>query len=368
MNYRKLFHEIMNYGDFDRMPVIHWAEWPETRERWLREGLPPDRAVHDFLDAVPFWITLIDDGSWLSIGSAKDTINLGLFPLFEEEVLEETEEYRVYRGGDGVICKEWKHQSSIPHYIDFTLKDAKSWGEYKKRLQPDPGRISDDLDERLKKMEASGLPLCFPAASLMGWIRNWMGVENMSYLMYDDRDVYADMVMTIADLVCWGMDQILPRLKVDLAHSWEDVSGRSGPLVSPKIFDQCVAPGYRKIRNKLEEYGVDFYSIDSDGDITDLVGHWLDAGVNIMFPLEVGPFGGDALKLRKKYGKNLRLMGNFDKLALEKSRHAVEAEIERLMPLMKDGGYIMMPDHHITPGVALKDYQWYLEQVRALRF
>ena len=47
---------------------------------------------------------------------------------------------------------------------------------------------------------------------------------------------------------------------------------------------------------------------------------------------------------------------------------ALEAEIERLMPLMKDGGYIMMPDHHITPGVALKDYQWYLEQVRELRF
>ena len=61
-------------------------------------------------------------------------------------------------------------------------------------------------------------------------------------------------------------------------------------------------------------------------------------------------------------------MGNFDKLTLEKSRGAVEAEIDRLMPLMKDGGYIMMPDHHITPGVSLEDYQWYLDQVRALRF
>ena len=76
---------------------------------------------------------------------------------------------------------------------------------------------------------------------------------------------------------------------MDLAHSWEDISGRSGPLVSPKIFDECVAPAYRKIRNKLEEYGVSFYSIDSDGDITDLVGHWLDAGVNIMFPIQTCP-------------------------------------------------------------------------------
>ena len=89
--------------------------WPKF-SRW---GLIYNRLRYEFLDAVPFWITLIDDDSWLSIGSAKDTINLGLFPVFEEDVLEETEEYRIYRGGDGVICKEWKHHSSIPHYIDF---------------------------------------------------------------------------------------------------------------------------------------------------------------------------------------------------------------------------------------------------------
>jgi hypothetical protein len=36
--------------------------------------------------------------------------------------------------------------------------------------------------------------------------------------------------------------------------------------------------------------------------------------------------------------------------------------------LMKDGGYMMMPDHLITPGVSLADYRWYLDRVRTLRF
>ncbi len=368
MNYRTLFHEIMDYGSFDRMPVVHWGEWEETRERWIREGLPPEVDIHEYLGTVPFWITLIDDESWLSIGSEKDDINIGLYPPFEEQVLEENEEYRIYRAGDGVVLKDWKHRSSIPHYIDFTLKTARDWDQYKKRLQPDPSRITANIDQRLKEKAESGLPVCFAAGSLMGWIRNWMGVENMAYLMYDNRETYAEMVNAIADLTCWGLDQILPKLKVDLAHSWEDICCRSGPLISPEIFDECVAPGYRKIRAKLEEYGVSLYSIDSDGDITDLVGHWLDAGVNILFPLEVGAFKGDAFKYRKKYGKSLRLMGNFDKLALEKNRAAVEAELERLMPLMKEGGYIIIPDHHITPGVSLADYRRYLDQVRALRF
>ncbi len=194
-----------------------------------------------------------------------------------------------------------------------------------------------------------------------------MGVENMSYLMYDNRDVYADMVMTLADLTCWAIDQVLPKVKVDYAHGWEDICGRSGPLVSPAIFDECVAPGYRKIRAKLEEYGVTLLGIDSDGDVTELVGHWLDAGVNVQFPIEVGAWKGDAHKLRKIYGKELRIFGNFDKLTLEKGHAEVEAEITRLLPLMHEGGFIMVPDHLITPGVALQDYQWYLERVRAIR-
>ena len=71
---------------------------------------------------------------------------------------------------------------------------------------------------------------------------------------------------------------------------------------------------------------------------------------------------------RRKYGKDLRIIGHFDKLTLEKSHAAVEAEFRRLMPLLRDGGFMLMPDHLITPGVALADYRWYLDQVRELRF
>ncbi len=127
MTYRELFNQIMHYGDFDRMPVLHWTGWEETLERWYAEGLPRDVNQHTFFNTQPFW-----GGIWT---------NLSLFPAFEEEVLEETEEYRIFRGSDGVVCQDWKHKSCIPHYIDFTLKDARGWDDYKQRLQPDPARI-----------------------------------------------------------------------------------------------------------------------------------------------------------------------------------------------------------------------------------
>ncbi len=347
----------MHYGEFDRMPVFHWAGWwPETRDRWVTEGLPEDMDEHDYFDAPCFWAGL--------------EVNLHLFPAFEEETLEENDNYRIFRDGSGVVCQDWKCKSCIPHYIDFTLKTATDWPEFKKRLRPDPLRVPGNIDEQIQRAEHSDLPISIHVASMMGWIRNWMGVENMSYLMYDSPDCYAEMVDTLADLSCWGIDQIVPRMNTvpDLGFGWEDICGKSGPLVSPDIFDRCVAPGYRKIRNKLAEYGIDLLGIDSDGYVEPLVPNWLEAGVNVQFPVEPGTWGASPERMRERYGKELRIIGGYNKLALERGREAIKAEFDRHIPLMKEGGYIILPDHLITPDTPLEDYRYYLELVRNLRF
>lgn len=355
MTTRELWQNIMHYGNYDRVPVIHWKGWEETHERWSKEGMPADADQHDYFNAVPQWATI--------------GVNIELYPALEEETIEETDEYRIFRASDGVVQKDWKKKSCIPHYIDFTLKQAKDWDEYKKRLQPAPGRIPADLDAKIAEAESSNLPIAISTGSMMGWIRNWMGVVNMSYLMFDAPDVYADMVNTIAELACWGIDQVVPKMKQkpDMGHGWEDICGKSGPLVSPDIFKKCVAPGYLKMRKKLEEYGIKLLSIDSDGDIEQLIGHWFEAGVNVQFPVEIGTWNADPMKYRKKYGKELRIIGGINKLELEKGPAAIDAEIERRIPLMKDGGFIPMPDHLITPGTSLENYKYYLEKMRNLR-
>ncbi len=199
-----------------------------------------------------------------------------------------------------------------------------------------------------------------------------MGVEGMSYLMFDDPDVYSDMVDTLADLTCWSLDQNLPIAKdmgvvPDMGFGWEDICGKSGPLVSPAIFDRCVAAGYRKIRDKLESYDVHLLGIDTDGLIEPLVPNWMAAGVNLFFPIEPGTWGGTPEYLRSRFGKDMRMMGGYDKLALEKGFAAIDKELESHIDLMKEGGFVLMPDHLITPDTSLEDYKYYLDRVRRLR-
>ncbi|MFH1567593.1 MAG: uroporphyrinogen decarboxylase family protein [Gemmatimonadota bacterium] len=358
MGNRGLWQRIMHYGDFDRMPVIHWTGWPETIERWEREGLPPGANQHTYFDAVPMWT---------GIGA-----NLSLLPAFEEETLEDTEEYRIFRAADGVVQQDWKHRSCIPHFIDFTLKGAADWDQYEARLQPDPARLPADLDGHIRRADAADLPITVGTASMMGWIRNWMGVENMSYLMFDDPGCYADMVNTLADLVCWSLDQILPRARQlgvvpDMGFGWEDICGKSGPLVSPAVFERSVAQGYRRIRDKLDEHGVPLFGLDSDGQVEPLIPNWMASGINVMFPLEPGTWGATPEHVRQRFGRELRVMGGYDKLALQRGRSAIDAELDRHLGLLKEGGLVLMPDHLITPDTPLDDYRYYLDKVRQLR-
>jgi uroporphyrinogen decarboxylase len=346
----------MQYENFDRMPVLHWTCWPETRVRWIQEGMPAEAEDLAYFNAGPH-LMFVD-------------INLGLYPLFDVEIIEETSAYRIFRDTEGVVQKEWKNKSSIPHYIDYTFKEAKDWDNYKKHLLPDTRRFAKNEEQMLARIQNSGHPITIGTGSLMGWIRNWMGVENMSYLMHDDPDIYADMVNTIAELTCWGIDRIVPKMKTvpDMCFGWEDICGKNGPLVSPTIFRKCVAPGYKKIREKMESHGIKLLGIDCDGDISQLAGEWLDAGVNVFFPIEIGTWNADPMSYRKKYGKEFRIIGGFNKMELEKGPAAIDAEIQKRLPLMKDGGFIMMPDHTITPGTSLENYKYYLEKVRNLRF
>jgi hypothetical protein len=274
---RELWQNIMRYrtGEFDRMPVIHWNCWDETFERWWSEGLPRDINRRDVPAQQAYFNT---HAQWSGVG-----LNLNLHPGFEPKLVEETDEYTISWSREGVLLKDLKHAGSIPHFMDWAFKTADDWPRYKEHLQISAERIPDDLDGKIAQAESSGLPVVISVASMMGWIRNWMGVENMVYLMFDSPDCYADIVETMSDLVCWSIDQIVPRMSAppDLAHGWEDIAGSSGPFVNPDQFDRLVAPGYKKIRAKLEEHGVDIYSIDSDGKVEPLIANWLAAGVNM---------------------------------------------------------------------------------------
>jgi uroporphyrinogen decarboxylase len=57
-------------------------------------------------------------------------------------------------------------------------------------------------------------------------------------------------------------------------------------------------------------------------------------------------------------------MGGVDKRAISTGGEAMRAEVDRLMPLVEDGGYIPEMDHGAPPDISWQAYSDYTEYLK----
>jgi len=356
MTERERYWKTMEFKKADHCPF--WQDWysPTGLERWYREGLPEDVHISEYFG---FETT------------AGVPVNLGIVPGFKVETIEETEKYRIFRDGDGSIKKQFKEYSGfgMPQWLEYPIKNRRDWEEYKKRLNPDspcrypPERNWKEWKETMKKRD---YPLGIGACSFYGWIRNWIGVENLSLIFFDDPGLIHEMMEYIADFTIKVLHRVLDEVNdIDYACFWEDMCYKTGPLISPKMFKDFMLPQYKKVTAFLRAHGVRLCWVDSDGNIEELIPLWIEGGVTGFYPLEVAA-GMNAVKLRKIYGKNIVMWGNIDKRALAKGRDAIDEEINRLAGITKEGGFIPLVDHAIPEDVSFENYKYYIEKRKIL--
>ena len=355
MNHRERFLRTFEFKDVDRVPDYEFGYWDETIDRWHREGLPLEKKTNRDIE-----LYLRLEG-WDCIEMLP--IRTGLWPVLPERIIKEEGDRAIVDDGMGGIYIRTTTSSSVPHYIRHPLKSREDWERLKPFFDPDtPGRFPLNWEEIAKSYRERDYPLGIFVGSLYGWLRNWMGVERISIAFYRDPDWIAEMMDTLVNLWIKIIRRALKYVKVDFAAWWEDMCYNRGPLLSVRLFEEFMVPRYRKVTDVLKEYGVRINILDSDGDISLLVPGWLKAGINCMFPLEARHT--NIYRLREEFGNKVLLMGGVNKLALMAGGKAIDKELERLTPLLKEGGYIPMVDHRVPPEVSYQTYLSYLKKKR----
>ncbi len=379
MNDRERFNATMHYRQRDRSPMFDFGFWRETLDLWHDQGLPAwvtRDSSHLYFGMETLERNVIDRKLWSPEDESDPILRRvaagiynGLWPLFEAKVLEDRGDYELVQQSDGVRAVRKKYMGTIPTHEGHLLVDRESWRRhYKLRLDPShPHRYPKRWQEFTAVWCDPGrtFPLILPGGSLYGWLRNWMGMENISLVVYDDPALFEEMVTTVADCIISVLTRVLATGgQFDGCSIWEDMCYSSGPLLGPQHFKQFLVPHYRRITDLLHRHGVDVIWVDCDGKIDSLIPLWMDAGVTCMMPIEVGTWGADPVALRRQFGKDLIMMGGFDKHILARSKDEIEAEVNRLTPLVEEGGYIGFCDHRVPPDVPLENYLFYVRCVR----
>jgi uroporphyrinogen decarboxylase len=344
----------MSYERFDRLPVWYFGQWREARERWLTEGLLPDADIASVTGMDPDW----EAGMWDVHGTVVN------HPISPERhvVLEETATYRVVRTSLGAVIKESKAGASIPQHIEHALKPTReSWARFKKFLDPsDPARRPAGWEKKAEALNGRTRVTTFLLGSLYGWPREWMGVEELSYLAYDDPALFEEIIAHLTDYFMALNRPTLARAQFDFAYIFEDCCFNTGPLLSPSLYRKFYDKYYRRLIEFCRGLGVPFVLLDSDGKTDDLIPCWLDSGVDIVFPIEVGTWKADPVALRRRFGKRLRMMGGVDKHVIPQGAAAIRAHLSPLKPLVEEGGFVPLPDHRIPPSCSLEQFKTYV--------
>ncbi len=350
------FRRSMEYCAPDRAPFqqFPWPTWPETAERWTREG-GYDPAVTDF--GCDRWVL---ETNWF-------------FPTppFDRRIVEEDDTYVTYVDPQGIVMREFKRNplSSMPQFVRFPVETREDFRRFwRERMQPDLSvRIGPDWRAQLARHRNRDYVFVVIADRWGGFFgppRNLVGLERLCTLFYDDPAFVEEILDAHAEFLIGMLSQILEATDIDVFGFWEDMCYNAGPLLSPAMARKFLLPRYRRVIDFARSRGVHYFGLDSDGRVDLLIPVWMDAGLDILYPFEVAA-GMDVGEVRRKFGRGLRIWGGVDKRALALGRGAIDAEIERRKPLIAEGGYVPTLDHSAPPDISYSDYCYFMERLRA---
>lgn len=364
MNHLERFYAVMDYQTVDRVPNWELGVWPQTKERWETEGL----------DTTRFHWQWFPGEAALGMDPKEFVLFYkGLIPSFEYEELEEDERTVTFRDALGRIRKALKEGSingarmSMDTYIDFPVKNMEDWKDIKRRLDPtSPQRYEPNWQvTRLKGWRERQHPLIFgPNTATEGfyWFaREMMGTENLTYAFYDQPELVHDIMEHQMNFLIEGARPVLEQTTIDYVVFSEDMAMKTGPLISPRLYKTFIFPRLKKVVEFYKSHGTRYVAVDTDGNPEALVPMLMDAGVDILWPLERAA-DQDPVRLRKKFGRSLVLWGGVDKRVLTQEKDAIDAHLKALIPLIEEGGYIPIIDHTVPPDVSWDSFCYYMEQ------
>jgi len=327
------------HQEVDRIPMLDTA-WDGTIKRWHDEGLPADVWWEDYF-GFDKNILLRTDNS----------------PKFEKKIIEKTDRYTIETTEWGATHKVFNELDSTPEVLDFYYSDKSRWEEAKaKMLVYDESRIPwKYLEENFPKWRAEGR-----FTKLLVYFgfdvthSHFLGTENTLINMYEEPEWIMDIFDTYLNTSLDLCQRILDKgYDFDGIFWWDDMGYKGSPFFSNDMYRELLQPFHKRAVDWAHERGL-VTELHSCGYIEPLLPDILETGVDMLNPLEVKA-GMDPASLKAKYGDKLAFHGGINAQYWD-NIELVKAEMERIIPVVKEGGgYVFASDHSIPNSVSFEN-------------
>ncbi len=256
---------------------------------------------------------------------------------------------------------EYERRASSPYYeyAVYPLRDATvdDLDKYPWPAFSHPGRFTG-LAEEARAVQAAGY-----ATVLMSGISPFeqaQGLRGIDTFLADlilNPEFASALLRRLTDLTLAGALTALEQVGeyVDVFLMGDDLGSQQAPLISPKMYRRMIKPYHAKLIAAIKSKTKAKVFFHSDGNIYPLIGDLIDAGVDILNPVQVSAQDmGDTARLKREFGNHLSFNGAIDTQWVlphgtpDDVRQEVRRRIKDLGP---GGGYVCSAVHCIQPDV-----------------
>lgn len=346
MTSRERITLALQHKEADRV-AIQDSPWATTIRRWHKEGLPPGESPTSFFK--------------YEIAGISADLSLRL----PTETVEDTDDYTIVRNANGVLHKNWKHTTSTPELLGFTINSRKAWEEHKHRLKYDESRVNwNHTLAAYENARKGGYYITYSGAIGYDKWGNIIGPETFLPAMLIEPEWPKDVYMTDAELHIATAEEMIARgIEFDGAFLYDDLGYRNGTFFSPETYREQLFPAHKRLFEFFNSKGMPVI-LHSCGCVKDFIPDFIRAGLTCLQPLETKA-GMNLVELKKQYGDKLAFMGGIDVRAMSAEDPAViEEEIRTKAGFAKQGGgYIYHSDHSVPDDVSFEQYKRVIELV-----
>lgn len=379
MSDREREHATLSFGrPGDRGAVEEtFYPWDLTVERFAKEGLPADLARRVYGEApVPpaekyvrssHFEGTMDYERWLGFDAVRRLAFVLPLLGLEREVLEDDAEHTLYRGEGGRVISLHK-KSGVAVNVRYAVTKPEDWSAIEEIALGEQEQYYRSQDVAaicipLRDGQARGEYSVRLHVEGFYWTpRELLGTENVSYTFYDNPELIHRINRFCLGVFTEHLAKVLEVVAPDVLYIMEDISGVNGPLISPRMFEEFVAPYYRELVPMLRDFGVRHVLVDTDGDFRKLIPSFIGVGVDGFLPMDVNA-GMDIVAVRQEFPR-LQFIGGFNKLCIADGKAAIDRELDRLAPVIRQGGYLPGADHQVAPSTSLEHYRYYIDRLR----
>jgi len=188
------------------------------------------------------------------------------------------------------------------------------------------------------------------AQSLRGW--------DVFLLDLLERPAFAEALMDrIVQTHCDRFDRYWRFLGqyLDVIAFCDDLGTQAAPILSPKLYRKMIKPYHRKLYSYVKKKSGAFVFLHSDGSIYRLIPDLIEAGVDILNPVQTTAAEMDTRKLKKEFGDDLVFWGggcDTQRILPRGTRQEIRDEVKRRVDdLAPGGGFVFSQVHNILPDV-----------------